>query len=250
MSSKVLSIGGYYGGKVQSVKKILPHLPKCSTLVSPFCGFAPVELNSGVKNLVLSDANPATIAALKAIRDDVKTLISWLGYAAWDKEYFQRCKKSCTDRTDHAFYIGYAAIAYSAMAHHRGGSVSGYSVKQAEWARCRDWGYLLQIGDRLRSCSHIICRDFRWCFDQPFKGSIAYYLDPPYLDGGEHYQVTMTVDDHADMLDLAIATPYPVAISGYASQLYDERLKDWRRIEFSARNNHRQNKTEVLWVKS
>lgn len=249
--SKLLSIGGYYGGKVQSVKKILPYLPTCSTLVSAFCGFASVELNSTAKRLILNDANQSTAAALKTIRDEVETLIDWLKYSRWDVENFEWCKKHMQDWTHYPFCSGYSAIAYSFMAYGRGGSRSGYSAQLA--ARPiktkKDWSYLQRISDRLQG-SIISSSDFRICFDLDLDDDTAYYLDPPYLNGGEHYQVTMSVDDHADMLDLAIATPYPVAISGYASELYDERLKDWQRIEFRARNNHRQNKTEVLWVKS
>jgi DNA adenine methylase len=254
MSQKILSIGGYYGGKVQSTKKILPYLPNCDTLVSPFCGFASVELNSRAKHLVLNDANPATSAALRAIRDECRQLIMWLRSTDWGTVDFNQCKKTLqiaqsTNSYSAMFQLGYAAIAYSAMAHHRGGSISGYSTKQAARAKSRNWDYLYDVSDRLQH-SMINSSDFRICFDLDLHDNSAYYLDPPYLEGGEHYQVIMTVDDHADMLDLAIATPHPVVISGYASELYDEWLKDWQRVEFSARNNHRRKRTEVLWVKS
>lgn len=248
VKSKSLSIGGYYGGKSQSVSKILPYLPPCSTLVSAFSGFASVELSSPAKRLILNDANPATAAALQAIRDDVETLIDWLKYSRWDRENFEWCKAAMATASAYPFSGGYAAIAYSFMAHGRGGSRSGYSAKQAARPVKKDWSYLHKISDRLRA-STISSGDFRACFDLELPEDTAYYLDPPYLDGGEHYQVTMSIDDHAEMLEMAIACPYPVAISGYASELYDRRLRDWERVEFPAQNNHRQKRVEVLWIK-
>lgn len=248
-----ISIGGYYGGKSQSVKKILPYLPPCTTFVSPFCGFASVGLNSPVEQLILNDANPATAAGLLAIRDDVETLIDWLKYSRWDTENFEWCKAAIETASAYPFSGGYAAIAYSFMAHGRGGSRSGYSAKQAARPMKKDWSYLRQISDRLQSAT-ILSKDFRHCFSREFVAALpadsAYYLDPPYLDGGEHYQVTMDADDHVDMLKMAIACPYPVVISGYASKLYDRYLKSWERVEFPAQNNHRQKRVEVLWIKS
>lgn len=253
VKSKSLSIGGYYGGKSQSVSKILPYLPACSTLVSPFCGFASVELNSTARRLILNDANPATAAALRVIRDECRQLIMWLQATDWDLQDFNQCKNTlelagAAASHSQMFQLGYAAIAYSFMAHSRGGSRSGYSAQQAARPAKKDWSYLRQISDRLQS-SIINSSDFRVCFDLDLPGDAAYYLDPPYLDGGEHYQTTMGFSDHEDMLEMAIACPYPVVISGYASELYDRLLSDWKRVEFPAQNNHRQKRTEVLWVK-
>ncbi len=39
-----------------------------------------------------------------------------------------------------------------------------------------------------------------------------------------------------------------VMLSGYASGLYDDVLKYWHRVEFAARNQNKDARTEVLWL--
>jgi DNA adenine methylase len=132
------------------------------------------------------------------------------------------------------------------MAHHRGGSLSGFSQQQCDRAARRDWSHLLRVSERLQG-ARIRCQDFRKSFAQAVTDSMI-YLDPPYLDGGQYYQHTMSEQDHHDMLTLAKRHDGPVAISGYDSELYLEQLHGWRRVEFVSQNAQREKRTEVLWM--
>jgi DNA adenine methylase len=84
-----------------------------------------------------------------------------------------------------------------------------------------------------------------------------FYLDPPCLhrtrtttDGYAH---EMTEDDHARMLDLLRLVEGKVMLSGYPSDLYRERLHDWRVVDFELPNNaaggdSKRRMTERLWM--
>ena len=60
-----------------------------------------------------------------------------------------------------------------------------------------------------------------------------YYLDPPYLPSARRqtsrYVCEMTEDGHRELLAWMAGTPAAVAVSGYASPLYDDALAGWTR---------------------
>ena len=76
------------------------------------------------------------------------------------------------------------------------------------------------------------------------------YCDPPYLmetRGGKQYNHEMTRQDHEELLQELLRSRASVILSGYPSELYDDALKDWHRIERDSRNQNKERRTEVLW---
>lgn len=77
------------------------------------------------------------------------------------------------------------------------------------------------------------------------------YLDPPYLHETRtkrelYGEFELSDEQHAELLDHALACRCNVAISGYDAPLYSVRLRDWTRIDYVAptRGGPR---PEVLW---
>lgn len=84
-----------------------------------------------------------------------------------------------------------------------------------------------------------------------------FYLDPSYLPETRHgmkaatYGCEMTYEDHVALLDRILVVAGTAMISGYASQLYDDKLKGWRREELVATAhvaNSGQPRVEVVWM--
>lgn len=79
-----------------------------------------------------------------------------------------------------------------------------------------------------------------------------HYVDPPYLpetrDAGRDYRHELSADDHVDLLDALNRLSGAVLLSGYASPLYDDRLKGWRRVEIKARADRAAERLEVVWM--
>ena len=83
------------------------------------------------------------------------------------------------------------------------------------------------------------------------------YLDPPYVPDTRSAKKAfglyeMTGEEHEELLDAITGLQGMVMISGYASELYDSRLKAWNRREFELPNNASNGKqkrrmTEVIW---
>jgi hypothetical protein len=78
------------------------------------------------------------------------------------------------------------------------------------------------------------------------------YLDPPYLmetrsSKKPMYRHEMTTSDHKRLLKIALGLKCRVALSGYWSQLYNDTLRDWRSICFTAQTR-KGVATEYLWM--
>jgi DNA adenine methylase len=83
-----------------------------------------------------------------------------------------------------------------------------------------------------------------------------YCLDPPYLQetrtSPEVYSYEMTVEQHAQLLDLIRRVKGKVMLSGYYSKLYEEMLAGWNRYLCDLPNNAaggetKRTMTEVVW---
>jgi DNA adenine methylase len=80
------------------------------------------------------------------------------------------------------------------------------------------------------------------------------YLDPPYLMSTRSTQRALykyefaTEAEHDWLLSLIKGMRCMVAISGYASELYADRLKGWRAIQFPAMTRGGTIATEWLWM--
>lgn len=84
--------------------------------------------------------------------------------------------------------------------------------------------------------------------DQP---DTLIYADPPYVmdtrKGGELYDYEMSDEDHIRLLDILTEARCMVMISGYRSDLYDEALAHFHRVDYQA-NTRRGQVTECLWM--
>lgn len=89
--------------------------------------------------------------------------------------------------------------------------------------------------------------------------SVCLYCDPPYVGSTRRanaYRHEMTDGDHVELLTALLECRASIVLSGYASPLYDEMLREWSRIEIPtiASNSKRVDgrlvnaaRTEVIW---
>lgn len=83
-----------------------------------------------------------------------------------------------------------------------------------------------------------------------FQGDELVYADPPYHPGTRRrsrvYRHDYTVEDHAKLLEMLTSLPCKVILSGYANELYSERLQGWRTRTFTAKTQT-DIRLETLW---
>ncbi len=119
-----------------------------------------------------------------------------------------------------------------------------------EWYRLPGW--IVETAERLwmvqveRRPALDVVRKFDY-------SNVFMYLDPPYFfktrhSAREQYVHEMQDADHDALLDTILATSAKVMISGYASELYDSRLKGWKRVELESHADQGKKRTEVVWM--
>lgn len=101
----------------------------------------------------------------------------------------------------------------------------------------------------------LVCEDaITYLRDYPWCGGEFVYLDPPYLMTARSAQRPIyrcefgSIDQHRALLALLRALPCPVAISGYASWLYEMELAGWRVLTFQTVKRSGEVGTEYLWM--
>jgi hypothetical protein len=106
-------------------------------------------------------------------------------------------------------------------------------------------------GDTVRSgdvVEFIHANAIDWLQSYEWTGTEFIYLDPPYLDVPNYYNVPFTYHQHMDLLLLVNQIPAPIAISGYTNVWYKRLLKGWRLITFEAMTRSGETATEHLWM--
>jgi hypothetical protein len=83
-----------------------------------------------------------------------------------------------------------------------------------------------------------------------FQGDELIYADPPYHPRTRRqakvYRHDYAIEDHARLLALLDSLPCKVILSGYANDLYSEKLPGWRTRTFTAKT-HTDVREETLW---
>ena len=97
----------------------------------------------------------------------------------------------------------------------------------------------------VHGCAHRFLAEFT------FEGTELLYCDPPYLKrtrrSKRRYRFDYEDCDHEALLELLARVPCQVMVSGYASALYEARLRGWRRVELQVMN-HAGVRTECVWM--
>lgn len=104
----------------------------------------------------------------------------------------------------------------------------------------------------------VLCRDFREVIRTQDGENTVFYLDPSYLHSErkttDAYEHEMSVDDHAELLDLLAGVKGKFLLSGYHSDLYDEvaAIRGWECHEYKIVNNaaggkKKEVRTECVW---
>lgn len=87
-------------------------------------------------------------------------------------------------------------------------------------------------------------------FERYNRKNVLAYVDPPYLletRSKRMYACEFDNEDHERLLSILVNFKGYVILSGYQSDLYDERLSDWYKLEFHSVTESGGRKLEVLW---
>jgi len=258
----------WYGGKAYYAEWLIERFPEHRVYVEPFGGAANVLLRKPQSEVeVYNDVDDRVVNLFRVVRDPeqferLRMLLDLTPYARG--EFADLVELPATDDP-----VEKARRFFAICRQARGGIGMSKLTKNA-WATSKRTRrqmaepvskYLSAIdglddvAERLRT----VMIESRPALDiiHQYDGEDSFfYLDPPYLPETRHggkaatYAHEMSVDDHVSLLDALLEIKGKAMLSGYGAQLYDAKLRAWRREELKTKahmSNSGEERIEVIW---
>lgn len=255
----------YHGGKWLLAPWIISHFPAHRAYVEPFAGGGSVLLRKRRAYAeVYNDLDGEIVNVFRVLRDpaSAEALRNLLALTPFARTEFVEAYEPTSDPVESAR----RAIVRSFMGFGSSGVFGRSTGFRANSNRsgttpARDW---LTFADSVPAFTArmqgvvIECRPAVEVMRQHDSTDTLHYVDPPYVwetrSQGNPYctkhKYRHELDDaqHAELLVALKGLKGPVVLSGYPSELYDNALRDWTRIERAALADGARERTEVLWL--
>lgn len=250
----------HLGGKARQARTIVRHLPEHDVYTEAFGGAASVLFaKSRSKVEVYNDLWGRASNMMRVVRDHRDALAEAVCLTLYSRRDYEAAVEPAADPIEDARrFLVRAWQGHGANATARASGFRAYfgTDKRVadEWARMpevirlaaeRLQGVVVEETDGLAVIERVDRSADR-------RGEQAcHYVDPTYLHttrGTNRYAVEMTDDDHVRLLSLLTRVRGYVVLSGYRSELYDDALTGWHRVEYAAQAQDATGRTECLWL--
>lgn len=255
----------WWGGKHYLAKKIIGLMPPHIHYVEPYAGGLAVLLEKdpdGVSEVV-NDLNSSLTNFWNVLRDEAcfqrfvrLCQATPFSEELWDHlredsdsdevmsawAFFVRCRQSRAGA-----FKDFATIS-------RNRTRRGMNEQASAWMTCVEG--LPSIHARLLRVV-VLNQDAIGVIQSQDGPGTLFYCDPPYLHTTRQstcaYKYEMSAHDHERLLDTILQCQGKVMLSGYPSELYNTKLGNWRREDFSIDNKAAGGKvkrqmTESIWM--
>ena len=256
----------YHGGKFRLAHWIIAQMPNHTCYTEVFGGAAGVLLQKPRAYAeVYNDLDGDIVNLFRVLRDAElrDQLIEQLVLTPYSREEFENAWSVATTEVERARRV----IIRAQMGFGSAGATKGitgfridtkrqYGTAQSLWATYPE--HLQLIGQRLSSVL-IENRPAVQVLKDHDASTTLHYVDPPYVHDtrysgaktGRIYRHEMDNKDHLALLKTLLELEGMVMLSGYPSELYDDTLKSWKRVDTKARISAGRGtdvRTECLWI--
>lgn len=261
----------WQGGKWLLAPWIIAQFPPHRVYVEPFGGAGSVLLRKPrAYGEVWNDLDDEVVELFRVLRDADQSaaLVRALRLTPFARTEFRAAYEPSQDPVERSrrlvirSFMGFGSNAHASGAKgHRSTGFRGNSNRSGT-TPARDWASypdcLAQIIDRLAGVM-VECWPAGDILAQHDGPDTLFYVDPPYLPElrspsnkydlrWRMYRHELGRDDHAALLEQLAGLVGMVVLSGYADDLYDERLAGWRRLEKATYAAGALPRTEILWI--
>lgn len=258
----------WHGAKFRMARDILPFLPTHRTYTESYGGGAGVLLHKPRSYAeVYNDLDDDIVGLFRVLQDPASEarLIHLLRVTPFARREFEIAYDQTDEPIERArrliirSFMGFGSNAHSLTG--RGHQSTGFrsNTTRSGTTPAQDWwglpDALPAIAERMRGVV-IEHRDAVAVMQRHDGPATLHYVDPPYMhetratfkSGKQAYRHELDRGGHARLLQALRGLNGMVALSGYATALYDETLSDWRRIEIQTYADGARPRTEVLWI--
>jgi len=249
----------WHGGKWILAPWIISHFPQHRVYCEPFAGAASVLLRKERSySEVINDINDDLFNLFEVVRDRPKEILTALSLTPFSRREFERAYSHhpCPIEKARRFMIrsfqGFGSVGAS------GTEATGWrsNSHRSGTTPAKDWSNMpeamLHAVDRLKGVI-IENRDWKSVVSQHDSETTLFYFDPPYLEETRTrygvYSHELTDNDHEEFLSVVLSIKGHAIISGYKSNLYENKLKGWKMVTKQTNADGAKKRTEVLWIK-
>lgn len=250
------SILRYPGSKWNLADKISKLLPEHKTYLEPYFGSGAVlftKIPSAIETV--NDLNDDVVNLFRVIQQEPEALAEKIYLTPYSRKiYDDAWKIRPKNEIDKALNFtirsvmshGFRVIEKSGWKMDVNGREKAYAVKH--WNDLPD--VIKEMTLRLKQVQ-IECRPAIELIEKYSREDVSMYVDPPYVLSTrtrKQYSFEMENKNHEELLDVLNNSKAKILLSGYDSDLYNKRLTNWERIEFSATAEKGLPRTEIIWV--
>lgn len=247
----------YPGSKWSLAKWIIGYFPAHHSYLEPFFGSGAVLFNKPRSNIeTVNDLDNNVVNLFHCIRENPAKLASMVYMTPYAREVYEKAFEEVPEDKYEAalnFYIRLNMGHGFRTSGERVGwknDVQGRERAYAAQDWCRLPDKIIQAAERLRGVQienrpavELIKR-----FNFP---NVLIYCDPPYMletRNGKQYRCEMDARGHEELLRVLLQHKGPVLISGYDTELYNDMLKGWTKVQNISYSQTHSKKREVLWM--
>jgi len=158
-------------------------------------------------------------------------------------------------RAQRAIVRAYQAFHHQALFNPKKTTFADAKHRNATHCKAREWAnYSRTLSTISRRLQGVIleCRPAHAVIRAQDTPDTLFFVDPPYIPSTRSkagYRHEMTEVEHIALLEQLRHVKGMVVLAGYPSDLYDQTLHDWHRIERQSRAaGSTRPRTEVLWL--
>ena len=251
----------YHGGKWLLAPWIIGHFPAHRTYVEPYGGGASVLMRKPRSySEVYNDAWADVVNVFRVIRDNGKHLAELLSLTPFSRDEFVLTSDRSDDPIEQARRTIFRSMAGFGSAAVNGKYATGFRANSSRSGTtpALDWrnypGCVPAFVDRMRGV--VIENKDAWEVMLQHDSEVTlHYVDPPYMHetrnmarGNAAYKMELSVEDHDVLLERLQELAGAVIVSGYRTDLYDERLSTWSRVDRAAKADGARDRIESLWL--
>lgn len=252
----------YPGSKWNIASQIVDLIPKHHSYVEPFFGSGAVLFNKAPSPIeTINDLDSDVVNLFKCIQQDSERLARLVMTTPFSREVYDNQFDSLNENKQYISNYQKAAEFLIKCWQGHGFRTNGPKVGWKNdvvgrerayalwnWYRLPEW--IIDIAERLRMVQ-IENRPALEVIKRFDYENVFMYIDPPYLLGtrtGKQYKHEMNDADHVELLEQIMQSKAKIMISGYQSEMYNDYLKDWKKISFSSCAEHGKPRTETVWM--